>query len=291
MNSFKILVLLLCFPLISCQSNNDKESRASGDNNRDASINRGIHQTENKLPQRIISLKDNSEMIFIPAGTFTYGIRNTDRVHILRTLSVEPSPMFQSEFPEQTISLPSYYIDKYEITNRQYEIFLKDSNYYRMPRYWKNSLYNKPDQPVVGISWEDAEAYAKWAGKRLPTEEEWEKAARGTDGRIWPWGNEPSGNKYNGKASGNLTPVSVGSYPEGASPYGVMDMAGNVYEMTTGIWDDNSRAMRGGSYLSSGAFSRTMFRWSLEEKNGVEYLGFRCVMDSNVINTHAKRLN
>ncbi len=231
-------------------------------------------------------------MILIPAGSFIYGINIVTRDSILEALSHDKLPIFERRFPEQIKSLPSFYIDKYEVTNNQYAKFLKESGYQRKPRYLSNRLYNQPDQPAVGVSWSDAAAYARWAGKRLPTEEEWEKSARGTDGRIWPWGNEPSGKNYNGRVAGNFKPVAVGSYPKGASPYGVMDMAGNVYEMTTGVWRGNGRAMRGGSYLNTGAYTRTTFRWATsEEENGAEYLGFRCVMDTTMIKTHATVLS
>src|SRR5262249_24276545 len=151
-------------------------------------------------------------------GEFTFGITASKREELLRTLANAQLVIFDSEFPEQTGSTRAYYIDKFEVTNRRYARFLADTGH-RKPRYWSLKLYNEPDQPVVGVGWSDAEAYAKWAGKRLPTEEEWEKAARGTDGRIWPWGDEPSGEKYNGKSQGNFKPITVGSFPMGASPY------------------------------------------------------------------------
>lgn len=230
-------------------------------------------------PLDIIHKKDGSHMILIPGGNFEYGMDKKDRERVLRFLSNALLPIFDLEFPKQTQFLPPYYIDKYEITNRQYNKFIKETGH-RKPRFLSSKIFNKSDQPVVGIGWSDAEAYAKWAGKRLPSEEEWEKASRGIDGRIWPWGNQPSGKKYNGRIQGYYSPVKVGSYPSGASPYGVMDMAGNVYEMTTGIWGKAGRAMRGGCYLNSGAYTRTMFRWAPDdEENGVPWLGFRCVMD------------
>ncbi|MCP4410448.1 MAG: formylglycine-generating enzyme family protein, partial [Gammaproteobacteria bacterium] len=170
------------------------------------------------------------------------------------------------------------YIDKYEVTNAQYGAFLRETGRAE-PSFWHSKVYSDPKQPVVGVSWDDAVAYAEWTGKRLPTEEEWEKAARGTDGFFWPWGNEPSAGKYNGAAQRNYKPMDVGSFKAGASPYGVMDMAGNVYELTTGKWVNGRLAMRGGSYLNGGAHTRTMFRWALKGERGVEFLGFRCVLD------------
>jgi formylglycine-generating enzyme required for sulfatase activity len=242
-----------------------------------------IPETPKTLPQQVISKKDSSHMVLIPEGNFIYGIKKTERDSILNALSNAILNFFELEFPEQVKNLPSYYIDKYEVTNRQYAKFIEVSGH-RTPEYWGSRLYNHPQQPVVGVGWEDAKAYAKWAGKRLPIEEEWEKAARGTDGRFWPWGNDPSGEKYNGKVQGNYSTVGVGSFPEGASPYGVMDMAGNVYEMTTGIWGSSAMAMRGGSYLNAGAYTRTMFRWAMDdEANGAPWLGFRCVMDTSMI--------
>lgn len=233
------------------------------------------------IPSEILYEKDSSSMILIPEGDFVYGLDIKEREDILKSLSNALLPIFDYEYPKQNRYLPAYYIDKHEITNQQYLQFVKETGH-REPRFLSSKMFNDAQQPIVGIGWPDAEAYAKWAGKRLPSEEEWEKAARGIDGRIWPWGNTPSGKNYNGKIQGYYAPVKVGSFPTGASPYGVMDMAGNVYEMTTGVWGASGKAMRGGSYLNTGAYSRTMFRWAPQDvDNGAPWLGFRCVVNSD----------
>ncbi len=239
------------------------------------------------LPRQILARKDNSVMVLVPAGRFIYGIQPRKRDSLLKALSNAKLPIFDLEFRQQTKNVSSFYIDKFEVTNKQYGVFLRETGH-RKPKFWNSRVFNHPDQPVVGVGWADARAYAKWAGKRLPSEEEWEKAARGKDGRIWPWGNNPAGEMYNGKTQGNFAPARVGSYPKGASPYGVMDMAGNVYEMTTGIWGTSDRAMRGGSYLNTGAYTRTMFRWAPDDStDGASWLGFRCVMDTTMIRSWA----
>ncbi len=240
-----------------------------------------------QLPREIMLLKDSSVMVLIPGGSFIYGMNKKQRDSILTSLDNALLPLFELEYSRRNISIPSYYIDKYEVTNGQYKLFSEADASAPVPRYWngrQKSIYGELLQPVAGIGWAAAEAYARWAGKRLPSEEEWEKAARGTDGRTWPWGNEAISANYNGRAEGNLKPVQVGSYPSGASPYGLMDMAGNVYEMTTGTWGGSAKAMRGGCYLNTAAYTRTTFRWSTDaEEEGAEYLGFRCVADTGII--------
>lgn len=278
------LFYLFIFLFIGCNQKATKENKSDVDST-EIEVSFGNDQTNSNnsiLPKEFILKRDNSTLILIPQDSFIYGIDKSIRDSILDMLSNAHLEIFDDEFPLSKKYLPSYYIDKFEITNDQYNKFISETGH-KKPRFWSNKLYNHPDQPVVGIGWEDAAAYAKWAGKRLPSEEEWEKAARGTKGFIWPWGNDPSGEKYNGKSQGNYIPTTVGSFPIGESPYGVLDMAGNVYEMTTGKWRSGN-AMRGGSFLNSGAYTRTMFRWAMEDEiNGAEWLGFRCAADTSIV--------
>lgn len=162
--------------------------------------------------------QDLETTILIPAGSFMMGTNlesanDTDR-------------------PQHSVELPAYRIDKYPVTNAQYARFVAATGH-RSPLDWKEGKIPVGAllRPVTMVNWYDASAYAKWAGKRLPTEAEWEKAARGTDGRRWPWGNtmDPANlNTYYNM--GSTTDVNV--YAKGVSPYGVFDMAGNVNQWT-----------------------------------------------------------
>lgn len=230
-------------------------------------------------PQYITSANDQAKMIIIPEGAFTYGVNPTEFKSLLKSLRADAS-MFIKELPKQSKHLTSFYIDQYEVTNAQYELFLKATGH-REPRYWSYPQLNGHRQPVVGVSYADAEAYAGWAGKRLPSEEEWEKAARGTDGRTWPWGNDKDETRYNGWTKANYAPLNVGSFPKGDSPYGVSDMAGNVWEMTTGTLPRGGKVIRGGSFANRAAEVRVTRRWGApsEDDRGAMWLGFRCVKD------------
>lgn len=231
-------------------------------------------------PERIISAKDRSEMVLVPGGPFIFGINQAEMREIVRRLKEKVEVFYERELPKQEKTLPAFYIDRYEVTNEQYAIFLKATGH-RQPRYQHYPQFNNPRQPVVGVGWPDAEAYCSWANKRLPTEEEWEKAARGTDGRVWPWGDVADSTRYNGRKKGLFAPVHVGSFPAGNSPYGASDMAGNVWEMTSSNWVGNSKAMKGGSFLNTDADVRVTVRWAAkDEEKGANWLGFRCVMDA-----------
>lgn len=220
---------------------------------------------------------NNSEMILIPAGEFIFGVDQKEIKAIIKNLKIGwDQNIYPREHPKQTKTLPSYYIDRYEVTNEQYSKFVKVTKH-RESRFAKYPQLNAPKQPVVGVGWEDAKDYCTWTHKRLPSEEEWEKAARGTDGRTWPWGNIADAKIYNGKGSQFSAPVEVGKFPKSDSPYGVSDMAGNVWEMTSGTWEDGTKVMRGGSFLNHLGDVRTTVRWAASDENsGANWLGFRC---------------
>jgi iron(II)-dependent oxidoreductase len=237
-----------------------------------------------KTPKATIIGKDGAEMILIPAGEFIMG-----------------SPEGEGnddEHPQHTVFLDAFYIDKYEVTNAQYKKFM-DATGHKAPLSWNSEgPFYQPSQPVVGVNWYDAAAYAKWAGKRLPTETEWEKAARGTDGRKYPWGNEWDSSKCNSNVNGDgykyIAPV--GSFPAGASPYGVMDMAGNVFEWCADWYDGDYysrtpqknpkrsdsgdwRVMRGGAWYYDANVLRCALRGNREPTFAILHIGFRCAQD------------
>jgi formylglycine-generating enzyme required for sulfatase activity len=158
-------------------------------------------------------------MILIPAGPFTMGQDGSK----------------PKNGPAHEVDLPAYEIDRFEVTNDEFAYFVEQAGYVtyaeqNSSKNWTNAAEGKGNHPVVYVTWDDATKYCEWAGKRLPTEAEWEKAARGDDGRAYPWGNEfnpANGNFYEGGIRGT---TAVGSFPAGASPYGVEDVAGNVRE-------------------------------------------------------------
>jgi len=247
-------------------------------------------------------------VVYIPAGEFLMGSESGR----------------DNERPQRLVYLGAYQIDRYEVTNVQYQRFIKATGQ-KPPRYWSSNEYprGQADHPVVGVGWDDAEAYCSWVRKRLPTEAEWEKACRGTDGRIYPWGDTWYPSRVNvgtplktaqpglwdegwlflqGEPTSPDMPSlrPIGTYPKGASPYGIMDMAGNASEWVwdwynwSGYWDlpaNNpivteppwNRCLRGSSwYLPYGSIaegqekSRCAARNSSHAGDGEPRTGFRC---------------
>ena len=240
---------------------------------------------------------NTKNMVKVPAGKFNFLVDYRWREGLtLDSLLMDDAGVHYRK--SKTVTLPSLLIDKTEVTNEQYKQFLDDSGYKpEWPRnflkHWKNGNYpkGKTNHPVVWVSIEDAKAYAKWAGKRLPTEEEWQKAAQGDDGRDWPWGNIYDPGKAN-MDSDDTKPV--GSFPEGASPYGCLDLSGNVWEWTNSVQTDgyhNFCWIRGGSYyfaigsrwyMQGGPianFQRAKFWMMTPALNRSSSIGFRCVKD------------
>lgn len=217
--------------------------------------------------------KDGTLLITIPAGEFTMGSNDHN-----------------SEKPQRTVYLDTYRIAHHPVTNAQYRMFIEETGH-REPGFWEDDRFNQPNQPVVDVTWPDAQAYCKWAGLRLPTEAEWEKAARGEDSREYPWGPEQPDETRCNFDSNVDRPTEVGSYPEGASPYGCQDMAGNVWEWCqdwygdynesdtrnpAGPDDGSDRIVRGGSYFNDSNGVRGAYRSNFEPSNRYYYLGFRC---------------
>jgi formylglycine-generating enzyme required for sulfatase activity/uncharacterized caspase-like protein len=205
---------------------------------------------------RISWKKDGKEMVRVPAGKFLYG------------------------YKEKEPDLPEFWIDKTPVTNAEYARFVAATD--ETPEHWKGKTPPKKiaDHPVVYVSWHDAVAYAEWAGKRLPTEEEWEKSARGFDGREYPWGNQqPTSELCNFDRNVGST-TSVGKYsPGGDSPYGCVDMAGNVWEWTASEWEEGSarKVLHGGSFNSSWGNVRAADRLYRYPGHRGDSFGFRCV--------------
>ena len=239
------------------------------------------------------------DMVKIPAGEFLMGSPEGEG--------------HDDERPQHTLYLPDYYIARTPVTNAQFARFIENGGYlqrefwteadwrvkekegWTQPRYWADKKWNQPDLPVVGISWYEALAYARWAGGSLPSEAEWEKAARGTDGRLWPWGNEWDPDRCNSaeKGPGRTTPV--GQYsPAGDSPYGVADIAGNVWEWTADWYQpypettyqssefgEKYRVLRGGAWGNLRYGARAAFRGRYFPVDRGSFVGFRCCVSTS----------
>ena len=174
--------------------------------------------------------KDDSIMVYVPSGEFVMGITEDD-----------DSTWFDNERPRHSVHVSAFWIDQMEVTNAQYRRCVENGHCEPPPPCNAMDLSEdaysdseKSDHPVVCVSWEDAVGYCKWVGKQLPTEAEWEKACRGTDGRLRPWGDEWDPAKANTMHALLRRSAAVGSYPEGASPYGALNMIGNAEEW---VWD------------------------------------------------------
>ena len=229
-------------------------------------------------------------MMVVPAGWFLMGSDH----------HADPDAGPQEQ-PQRRIYLDEYQIDRYEVSNTHYLRFVLATGR-AGPPYWRGDPFPEKmaAHPVIGVSWEEADAFCRWAGKRLPTEAEWEKAARGTDGRIFPWGNEPAGwQKSNiahpGSKRGFKYPplANVNRYDRGVSPYGVYQMAGNVGEWVADWFDPlyyrqgpdrnppgpargEQKVFRGGSWNEDPEVARSAGRGAKAPDEWSYLIGFRC---------------
>jgi formylglycine-generating enzyme required for sulfatase activity len=261
------------------------------------------------LPSNQTSSNDGSIMVHVPSGDFIMSASSSES-------------QFPDEQPRHTVYLDTFWIDLTEVTNEKFATFVKATGYvtdlekkggvytynsgwvfvpnasWRTPFGASSSRGTKRDQPVTQVSWNDAVAYCSWAGKRMPTEAEWEKAARGTDGRIYPWGNSSPNPSLASYGNNFDEPSSVGSYPNGASPFGLLDMGGNVYEWVNDWYSVNyfsnspsrnptgpsesslagkAKVMRGGSWQLDAYRTRVFEREVSTPDYGNSNVGFRCV--------------
>ncbi len=263
----------------------------------------GPETVEAALPREVRCAADGSVLLLVPAGEFRLGPPGN----------------------EKRVALKAFYMDRTEVTNAQYAKFLAavrkqgdaawrhpdqpNSKRNHLPLFWADPNLGeaKGNCPVVGVDWFDAYAYAKWADKRLPTEAEWEAAARGTDARTYPWGNSPPEERFRYRANffgsyleadGFRFTAPAGSFPSGASPYGCLDMAGNAAEWCadwfgplpaerrltdpTGPAGGTQRVVKGGAW-NLGAESLTCHgRLPLEPDRCLSNVGFRCAKDAAV---------
>ena len=233
--------------------------------------------------QKVIIGMDGAEMVLIPAGDFFMG-----------------SPEGEGrddEHPQHKVFVDTFYMDKYEVTNDQYKQFM-DATGHKAPAYWNNATYNQSNHPVVGVEWYDAKAYCEWAGKRLPTEAEWEKAARGgLVGKKYPRGDSITHDDANYDVTGGKDrwrgTSPVGSFT--ANGYGLHDMAGNVWEWCADWYDagyyaksseqnpagpssGSARVLRGGSWYGNAYFLRAANRSYYAPTITYNNNGFRCVV-------------
>jgi iron(II)-dependent oxidoreductase len=240
--------------------------------------------------ERLAAMEVPEEMVTVPAGWFLMG----------SDPKTDPAAGPQEQ-PQRLVYLNAFRIDRYEVTNVHYLRYVLATGA-EWPPYWREEPF--PEKiawhPVIGVSWREADAYCRWAGKRLPTEAEWEKAARGTDGRIFPWGNEPAGwlksniaHSGSGRVKRYPPLANVNRYDRGVSPYGVYQMAGNVSEWVadwfdpeyyrrgethnpTGPSQGTDKVFRGGSWNEDPEVARSAGRNAGAPDHRSYLIGFRC---------------
>jgi formylglycine-generating enzyme required for sulfatase activity len=247
---------------------------------------------EAHIPEKAVELLSrHQEMVYVPAGEFRMG---NDDDSDAENMPVDPSRregvsrlvLLAAEKPEHVVYVDAFLMDRYEVTNAEFKRFKPDHGF----------APDKANYPVTGISWYDATEYAKWAGKRLPTDKEWERAARGDDGRKWPWGNVFRRGYCN--LGADIAPV--GSFDKDRSPYGVYDMAANIQEWTSSDFapysgnkdknidfDSKKKVVRGSYYGGNDFLARCSMRFCAlpgtsgkkPEAENYKFIGFRCVKD------------
>ena len=227
------------------------------------------------LPDRIRWQKDDAELVKVPGGQFRQGSNSGP----------------DASKPEHKVLVDAFYIDRFEVTNARYFRFCQATRRALPVNLRQGAIpAGLENHPVNNVTWDDADAYCRFVGRRLPTEAEWEKAARGADGRTYPWGNGWDQRLSNNRTNPLESTMPVGSYPRGASPCGALDLAGNVWEWTADwyraypggslAFDETGRrrVARGGAFFYSIDLLKTFVRYPLDPQDATDHGGFRCAV-------------
>ncbi len=266
----------------------------------------GVNAAEPPAGTKIVHPGDGATMVYVPAGPFTMGIDREDGDAIARLLGFENAAGIWAleAYPKRVVDLPGFFIDRHEVTVARWKRFVEATGTEVKSRETSRHFDDAEAQqlPVAEIRWEEAKGYAAWAGKDLPSEAQWEKAARGTDGRFFPWGNDPPTAEHGHFGAKGIRPrlyVPVGCFPKGASPYGALDMLGNQYEWTSerktlypghpldpadpqtekakAYCDGSNIALRGGSWYHGFISFYAAKRFGLLPNETFYHIGFRTV--------------
>ena len=250
----------------------------------------------------ISSPKPQNEMILIPAGEFLMGSTEQQAIEAWqKNDGGYDKEDYLAEYPRRKIMLGNFYIDKKEVSNSDYKAFVDATNHIA-PALWSDQNLNSPSLPVIGVDWNDADSYCRWLGKRLPSEAEWEKAARSADGRIWPWGNawDPTkdnhgnGTEYGFDESDGYKYTAPVGAELGVSPYGILNMAGNAYEWVADDFnaypendkyaqqdfDKGFKVFKGGAYTDGQSEQRPASRVGYQKDYKDVDVGFRCAKNN-----------
>jgi formylglycine-generating enzyme required for sulfatase activity len=274
---------------------------------------------------RVHTVPRHPGMVLVPAGPFVMGLSAAEAESAQRAYGGDAS-LYLASVPRRVVALPAFWVDRTEVTQRMYHAFVlatghpppDDDHLWAAPYRWQDGAPPPAlaEHPVTLVTFEDAEAYCHWRGMQVPTEEQWEKAARGTDGRAYPWGEGYAADRlagaeqrspvalarieawtewwrttYRGRMRGReVGTFPVGRFPRGASPYGALDMAGNVFEWVDAFFDpypgapaahphfgQGYRVVRGGDWYLDRIYHHTAMRLRAPADHRVPTIGFRCV--------------
>jgi serine/threonine-protein kinase len=275
--SAALIALLLAVILILMWGGTDESAQGDVDNTASQTATDKLPDTTKQTASPLSPPAAPAGMAYVPGGEFIMGRDNGT----------------QYERPQHQAAVSPFFIDLYEVTCEEYKKFIDETGY-RAPVGWSKGNYPPAwaRRAVSGIDWDDANAYARWAGKRLPTEQEWEFAARGTDLRLYPWGNQWKGMAANADSSSHGHVAEIGEHPAGPSPFGAQDMVGNVWEWTAsdlapypggtlpGQARGDVKVVRGGSWRENRSQATVTTRMGMAPRGVVSPdVGFRCVRD------------